>query len=646
MKKNIRQFILFATPLLIVGCNDLQTKTDQMVGLSEKYQYLQFSEVRPTGWLKQQMLDDLNGFTGHLDSIVPDLILKDDIYGANRLSKSVKRKEVGAITDDGLWQAQFLWWNSETQSNWWDGYIRNAVLSQSTYHIAKSKEYISRILKTQDADGYLGIYDNELRYKFDNENGELWAKATLLRGLLGWYEYTRDADVLSAIEKAARNVMENYPAGSSHPFYSTNPDAGGLTHGLMITDVFERLHQLTGENKYKAYCVFLYRDFSENKLNEDAQVKKMLDSTYLLRGHGAHTYEHLRALSAAYYASNDSELDKALTEFLERIKSTTAPSGGPIGDEWIGERLADASNTGYEYCSTHELMHSYISLLAKSGDVKYAEKVERLFFNAAQGARDPQHSAIAYLKTDNSFSMTGKRNDDTSQPKQTRYKYSPSHQDAAVCCVPNAGRIGPYYVQSMWMKDKESLVAALLGPSEVNTEVNGENVSIKEITEYPYSRSIRFVVEKSGKKSLNIKIRKPLWADRITSSAAYQTEGDFLVFNTEKEMMEFEVAFLTDIKVHTFKEKETYFTYGALVYALPLASKEKISKNFAVPGFHDYVYAPIDDVKYRLSNESDVTLVDATIIGDFFNERTKKNEKRELLPMGKTILRQVTFQRE
>ena len=36
--------------------------------------------------------------------------------------------------------------------------------------------------------------------------------------------------------------------------------------------------------------------------------------------------------------------------------------------------------------------------------------------------------------------------------KQTRYKYSPAHQDVAVCCNPNAGRISPYFVQNSWMK--------------------------------------------------------------------------------------------------------------------------------------------------------------------------------------------------
>jgi len=33
--------------------------------------------------------------------------------------------------------------------------------------------------------------------------------------------------------------MVNYPENASHPFYSVKPDAGGLTHGLVFTDVLE-----------------------------------------------------------------------------------------------------------------------------------------------------------------------------------------------------------------------------------------------------------------------------------------------------------------------------------------------------------------------------------------------------------------------
>src|SRR5690606_14465883 len=142
----------------------------------------------------------------------------------------------------------------------------------------------------QDEDGYLGIYDEDIRYRFDNENGELWAKSSLLRGLLAWYEYTGEEKVLTAIERAIQNLMDNYPVNNSHPFYSKQPNVGGTSHGLTITDVFEHLYQLTKNVVYRDYTLFLYKDFSEQILNEDAQYEKLVDDTLMLVGHGVHTY--------------------------------------------------------------------------------------------------------------------------------------------------------------------------------------------------------------------------------------------------------------------------------------------------------------------------------------------------------------------
>lgn len=130
--------------------------------------------------------------------------------------------------------------------------------------------------------------------RFDNENGELWSKATLYRALLGWDDYKKDPALLTAIEKAVKNVMEQLSKNQSHPFYSVNPDAGGLTHGLAFTDVLEQLYVLTKKQAYLDYCLFLYKDFSTQTLNEDAQFKKLQQADLPLKGHGVHTYEHLR----------------------------------------------------------------------------------------------------------------------------------------------------------------------------------------------------------------------------------------------------------------------------------------------------------------------------------------------------------------
>ena len=94
----------------------------------EKYQILPFGSIKPSGWLKVQMQKDVDGFVGNLDKLVPELI-NDPIYSSGRLHKNSKLKDLGSNKEgDTEGSEQYKWWNSETQSNWWDGYIRNVIL--------------------------------------------------------------------------------------------------------------------------------------------------------------------------------------------------------------------------------------------------------------------------------------------------------------------------------------------------------------------------------------------------------------------------------------------------------------------------------------------------------------------------------------
>lgn len=632
---------LYNTNLMAQSTDPFQQRQQ----IKEAYQPLPFGAVKPQGWLLQQLQQNLAGFTGHLDSLVPELILKDDIYGKQRLTKNVKSKDVGALGVEGDWQVQFLWWNSETQGNWLDGYIRSAILANDSYHLARVKKFIDYLLSTQDADGYLGIYDKDLRYQFDNENGELWAKTTMLRGLLAWYDYTQDRNVLTAIERAVENTLQHYPINASRPFYSLKPDVGGLSHGLTFTDVLESLYRITGKQAYLDYALFCYKDFSQHILNEDAQYKKLMDVSLPLKGHGVHTYEHLRTVAAAYYISGNPQLGTALQNFLQKITQTTTATGGPVGDEWIAGKKADATTRGYEYCSLHELLHSYAELLIKTGQKEYGDKIERLFFNAAQGARHPELSCIAYLKSDNSYYMTGGLNGDTMVKHQTRYKYSPVHQDAAVCCVPNAGRITPYYIQYMWLKQGQDLVASLLGPSELTTAINGKTVTIKQTTSYPFSNSIVFEV-KASEAEFALKIRKPAWVTTFHLNAAYSMEGEYIVVrrkwkSTDRIKLEFEAA----PRVEQDLNDEYYFTYGPLVLAHALPATAQSTKSFPVQGFSDLMYTPAALVVYAYDGKPIQQAKKGKLLfkTTAFNPVKQKTETITLQPVSQTILRQVTF---
>ena len=614
--------------------------------VAEKNQILSFGSIKPTGWLKTQMQKDVNGFVGNLDKLVPELI-NDPIYSTGRLHKNSTVKDLGNNKEgDAEGSDQYKWWNSETQSNWWDGYIRNIILLNDKVGLKKVEQYVQKVLKSQDEDGYIGIYDKELRYNFNSENGELWSKATMYRGLLAYYEYSKDKKVWNAIVKAVDNVMTNYPIGKSSPFSSGKAINGGVSHGLTFTDVLDKMYQITGDTKYADYALFLFLDFSKTYQSEkDLQLNNILNPNYKLQSHGVHTYEHLRPLLVATYAGKNTELQKALEIYIQRIENTTTLTGGAIGDEWIAERTADATHTGYEYCSLHELLDSYTVLLQKQGNPKTAEAIETIFYNAAQGSRNPNHSCIAYLKTDNSYEMMGTKNGEVEPNRnQTRYKYSPAHQDIAVCCNPNAGRITPYFIEKSWLKENENtLVNVLLMPNSVETKIQNQLIKIETITEYPYENTFTFKISNTNYVQPIIKIRKPSWVTKVITNESYVLENDFIVidrkFGNEDKI---QIEFKTEIQIKEDANQEKYFSYGALFYAKPIEAIEQRGKSYFTH-FDDLTYKPINTNRFEFIKDNQAIFGNGQIILKAKNKTTNQIENIRLIPFGKTILRQVSF---
>ncbi len=630
----------------------------------QAYRFLRLGDVKPKGWLAAQLAHDLeHGFVGCLDELVPSLIQHDDIYGADRLTKAARAKDLGVLAKESRWEVQFLWWNSETQSNWLDGLARAAVLLDQSQFLAKAHGRIDHLLATQDANGYLGIYAPDLRFDFSGENGELWAQASLLRVLLGWHEATGDASVLEAVRRAVAVTMQAYSIGQSHPFAVTG-DYAGVGHGLIFTDVLDQLYHLTGDQRYLDYALWLYQEYSRQPLSQDdIQLAHLLDPERRFHAHGVHTYEHLRSLLTAVYAGDDPRMDAALAAYLAKLDVCLTPSGGPIGDEHIAGRRADASDTGYEYCSIHELLDSYTHLLQKTGSAQWADRAEWLFFNAAQGARHPSESSscgIAYLKTDNSYSMTGPMRPGDQQDAhnpQLRYKYSPVHQDVAVCCVPNAGRILPCYVKSMWLRSADGLAAALYGASDLRTQVDGVDVHIAQVTDYPFDLGITLRFAVAQPVEFTVSLRKPAWAIGCALTGVEDhtaSDGWIHIRKTWSSGDQLTLRFAADVACHRWINGEGFISYGPLLFALPLAGNARGGREYR-PGFADRYYdlaVPVPDlvlprdllfaVEHR-GFDPHHPWSSLALAGELLDAASGTARPARLVPLGGSVLRRVTF---
>jgi len=557
-------------------------------GNGPAYEWLRMGEVKPAGWIKEQMLRDLHeGFAGCLDKLCREA--GSDIFVTNRNSAVAQNKSNILGVN---------WWNGETEGNWRAGHIMMAYLTEDAPAMREADRYVQHILASQDPDGYLGVFAPDMRYA---HQGELWTQACLLRGLLAYWELGGNEDVLRAVQRSVGLTMKTYQSGSK-------PLPAGESHDLMIIDVLERLFQVTGDPQYPNFALWFYEHWSSTESKWDATLPSLLDFKKGFNDHGVHTYENIRVPLFLATATQRRDIQQAAHNAFLKIGRYSEPTGSGVSQEGINSLPPDPWHTEYEYCATKELQLTFESGLQKTGRSEYGDRVELIWFNAAQGARLPNGTAISYLTSDNRLHCDG--NALNGEAPEVRNKFSPTHADAAVCCNPNATQVAALFVRGMWMRHKSgSPVAMLYGPCTLSTNIHGVHVRIEEHTLYPFRSTVKFVIYPDKEFRSSIYFRNPLWSreTRLTcAGATIKREGEY--WKVEKRWLAGDAIRLDFspgiLKIPTVNG-EVAVKYGALVFAEPLPSTKTVVKKYEFGNFEDSYYEPQNEVLVdRLSRET------------------------------------------
>ncbi len=610
-----------------------------------RFNLLPLVAVQPAGWIREQMVRDLNdGFAGRLDQLTPHAA--SDLF-THRIASSAD---------------QMAWWDSETRGNWLWGYGMMAHLCQHPFHRQRVRELVHDLKQTQDDDGYIGIYSPPWRYQHPpGENGELWSQSRALLAMLAYYELTGDTSFLIAVQRAVRLTMQQY--SSTHPYFQAPPGTardtlGGLTHGLCYTDVLEWLNAIAPDQSYRAFGRQLYSEYCSLPRplhNDDLTLVKLADSDIGFSGHAVHTAEHLRPLLWICQSSVDEIGRRAIQSALEKFKRYTLPSGALLGDESLHD--TPVPEIGYEYCTLTEMVFSLTSALQKLGTCELGDWIENLVFNAAQGARLADGTALAYLSADDRSAAVASRGDyySPTQPGR-RFKYSPTHEDVACCCNPNATRLMSHYVSRMWMRldARPGIAAVALGPCTVTTNIAGVRVKIDEDTHYPFADSITFTVTPTHPQRFALVIRRPAWADHatlVTADANISEAGGWWI--VEKSWAigdQVQVSFSPSVATVPYANDASGIRRGPLQYVMPIPSEVHPIKDYPLSGFHDYDFTPCDPVLASLPPDlraTDWQLVsspDANLLRPWDRAPIQLIQgAMTLVPMGCTILRRAAF---
>ncbi|HZB94408.1 MAG TPA: beta-L-arabinofuranosidase domain-containing protein, partial [Herpetosiphonaceae bacterium] len=139
---------------------------------------LPLGQIRPRGWLLDQLRIQANGLSGHLDEFWPD------------------------VAESGWIGGKAEGW--ERGPYWLDGVVPLAFLLDDAALKGKVQHWVDYILEHQHADGWLGpVHDAHYGYEYDP-----WPVYVALKALTQYYEATQDRRAIAAMQRFLRRLDE------------------------------------------------------------------------------------------------------------------------------------------------------------------------------------------------------------------------------------------------------------------------------------------------------------------------------------------------------------------------------------------------------------------------------------------------------
>ncbi len=436
-------------------------------------------EITARGWLRAQLELSLQGMGGHLGEIEPDQMEKpyvtrdfDPTHGARGL--------VG--------------WCAEMGGEFAQAQAALAYALGDAALIEKTAARIRAAMALQEPDGYLGAY----RPGDDpNEDYNAWGSHIFYEAMLLEYARTGDAAILDAVQRALLWFVENWSG-------DRKTDYAGPTIIRTMADVYRR----TGD-------VRLLRFAEEYAAWLDVPGRKH-GATFTKFPLGKHEY-HVAALAvrlelpiALAVAANRPELFDAAMRSISDWRDGLGwqASYAPCAD---GEWTSAPSCVGEtEYCDYVFSLDLFQRLAAVTGDTSWADAIERLVFNGAQGARAKDERTIGYMTSPNQWYAT--RRSSRHGPEPYYQVYAPNVN--AACCPANSIRLWPQYILGAVLREGDDLRVSNYGPMVVRTEIGGAKVSLDIDTEYPFDGRVTIRVRANGWHGA-LRLRRPAWATGV-----------------------------------------------------------------------------------------------------------------------------------
>jgi hypothetical protein len=428
---------------------------------------LPLGSIRPAGWLERQLNLQADGFTGHLGEVWPDVGPNSSWLGGT-----------GENWERGPYYA--------------DGLIPLAQLVQHSGVRALADRWVDWTLGSQTADGSFGPTTND----------DWWPRMVMVKALTQRYEATGDPRIIPFLERYFAHQLARLP---ERPLAKWGW-ARGAENVLSVLWLYNR----NGDSALLPLAdLLIEQSLDWGSYFVEFPHRTKYTTTFDHHTHVVNVAMGVKEPAFRFARTGDPRQREAVDAALANLDRYHGQATGMFsGDEW----LAGLDPTqGVELCAVVELMFSLEHLVRRFGDVRYADRLERVAYNCLPATITADMRAHQYDQQPNQVLCTVAQRSWTENGNSANiFGLEPNFG----CCTANLHQGWPKLAASLWLASPDGgLAAAVYAPSVVNCSIAGTTVTIYEETDYPFADTIRFRIEPAAPVRFSLHLRIPAWCE-------------------------------------------------------------------------------------------------------------------------------------
>jgi DUF1680 family protein len=540
---------------------------------------------------------------------------------------------------------------------WYDGLIYEMIRGAADFLAAKPDPaletridgYIARIAAAQakDTNGYLNTWTQlqrpNQRWGLNGGNDgyqhEMYNVGALCEAAVHYYQATGKSSLLKVAVKLANHTCDQVGPSPKHelvPNHALAEEAFGDLY-LLFREHSELKREMTvaiEEGHYLELAQYWVEARGHARKDQPAyaaynQDHKPVFEQTTIEGHAVRAALLCAGVTALAGINGRDDYREAAIRLWENMSEKKMYLTGGIGATAAGEAFGKdyvLPNDGYlETCGAVGAAFFARNLNLLTGDARYADILERELYNGALTGASLAGDSYTYVN-----------------PLEASNGNSRWSWNGCPCCPPMFLKLMGAMPGYIYAQDRAGIYVNLFVSSRATIQLAGQQVAIKQVTDYPWQGEVQITVEPAKATEFNVHIRIPAWcqgrsspddlyqeANRPLDGAARLKVNGKVIENPEivrgyatvhRRWKSGDVVQLTlDMPVHRIKANShveadkgrVALMRGPLVYCLEGADNGGVVKNLVIPAGAEFM------PEYRSSLLGGVTVLQATATGVF-----------------------------